>query len=428
MGIAGKARFLALAATLLVTAGCFGTDLKEKHLRPLSQATKAELQAKDMRKEDPILVRIFKEEDELEIWKPRSDGRYAHFRTYEICAWSGELGPKHAEGDRQAPEGFYTVTPAQMNPNSSYHLAFNIGFPNTFDRAHDRTGSHLMVHGDCSSAGCYAMTDEVIEEIYALARESFRGGQREFQVQAFPFRMTPENMARHADNPNMPFWRNLKEGSDHFEVTGRPPEVDVCGREYVFNARSADPARALKPTSACPPLHVPEDVESAVAAKQMRDETAFQVALAELRGGGRDAPDMTPAGTRVAFGGIFEEGSTDQGYEAPASDTAESETASAPTTSEAPPEAAGAQVRSALTGTWNRIMSLTRIPRMPQGSVMDGEHDAAPEDLLGQATDRGTLQPASAYAPEWYERDAFSVFGLFESVDGASVPADTVRR
>ncbi len=80
------------------------------------------------------------------------------------------------------------------------------------------------------------MTDEQIGEIYALARESFFGGQRSFQVQAYPFRMTALNMARHRTNPNCAFWSMLKVGNDHFEVTRQQPKVDVCEKRYVFNA------------------------------------------------------------------------------------------------------------------------------------------------------------------------------------------------
>jgi len=145
------------------------------------------------------------------------------------------------QGDRQAPEGFYMITPGLMNPNSAYYLAFNMGFPNAFDRSLNRSGANLMVHGDCSSAGCYAMTDDQIGEIFALARESFEGGQRAFQVQAYPFRMTPLNLAKHRNNPNIAFWRMLKEGNDHFEVTREEPKVEVCDRRYVFNAIPFDP-------------------------------------------------------------------------------------------------------------------------------------------------------------------------------------------
>ena len=169
----------ALAAAIALT-GCQtegGIDLA-KAMKPLSPRMVALIEEKAMAKESPILARIFKEESELEIWKQDNTGRFALLKTYPICRWSGELGPKIKQGDRQAPEGFYTITPGQMNPNSAYYLSFNMGFPNAFDRAHERTGAHLMVHGDCSSAGCYAMTDEQIGEIYSLARESFSAASR----------------------------------------------------------------------------------------------------------------------------------------------------------------------------------------------------------------------------------------------------------
>ncbi|MFL5044500.1 MAG: murein L,D-transpeptidase family protein, partial [Xanthobacteraceae bacterium] len=180
----------AIAGSIALT-GCQtdGIDIA-KAMRPLSPQMLALFEKKGMSKESPILARIFKDESELEIWKQDNTGHFALLKTYPICRWSGELGPKIKQGDRQAPEGFYTITPGQMNPNSSYYLSFNIGYPNAFDRAHGRTGAHLMVHGDCSSAGCYAMTDEQIGEIYSLARESFFGGQHSFQIQAYPFRMT----------------------------------------------------------------------------------------------------------------------------------------------------------------------------------------------------------------------------------------------
>src|SRR5437763_16934507 len=155
----------------------------------------AEIEQKNMSKESPILVRLFKEESELEIWKQDNSGRFELLKSYPICRWSGELGPKVKEGDRQAPEGFYAITPGLMNPNSSYYLAINTGFPNPYDKANGRTGAFVMIHGDCASVGCYAMTDEQIAEIYALARETFAGGQKSFQIQAYPFRMTPNNVA-----------------------------------------------------------------------------------------------------------------------------------------------------------------------------------------------------------------------------------------
>jgi murein L,D-transpeptidase YafK len=239
-------------------------------MQPLSERIVADLRTKNMEKESPILVRIFKEEAELEVWKQDTRGRFALLRTYPICRWSGELGPKIREGDRQTPEGFYTITPGLMNPNSNYYLAINTGFPNAYDRANARTGALLMIHGDCSSSGCYAMTDEQIAEIYALARESFFGGQKSFQVEAFPFRMTPLNMARHRNSPHMAFWKMLKQGYDHFEVTHREPKVDVCERRYVFDAESM---AQFDSAERCPAYEVPEAIAAAVQDKQWRDDS-----------------------------------------------------------------------------------------------------------------------------------------------------------
>src|ERR1044071_1191225 len=241
----------ALAAAFVLTAcDTDGVVPSGRANAPLSDKMQAELQEKQMDKDSPILVRLFKEEAELEVWKKNRGGEYALLKTYPICRWSGGLGPKVKEGDRQAPEGFYTITPGQMNPNSNYYLAFNTGYPNSFDRAWGRTGSQLMVHGDCSSRGCYAMTDEQMVEIYALARESFFGGQKSFQLQAYPFRMTAANMAKHRNSPHMAFWKNIKTGYDHFEVTHQEPKVDVCDRRYVFDA--ASPNGSDKPLAFSP--------------------------------------------------------------------------------------------------------------------------------------------------------------------------------
>ena len=238
-------------------------------MQPLSERMLADIDAKNMEKESAILVRIFKEEAELEVWKQDDSGRFALLRTYPICRWSGDLGPKIKEGDRQAPEGFYTITPGLMNPNSNYYLAINTGFPNAYDRANGRSGGFLMIHGDCSSRGCYAMTDEQIAEIYSLARESFFGGQKSFQIQAYPYRMTPANMAKHRNSPHMAFWKMIKQGYDSFEVTHLEPKVDVCEKHYVFNAESST---KFSPADKCPAYKVPEDIMSAVRDKQRRDD------------------------------------------------------------------------------------------------------------------------------------------------------------
>jgi murein L,D-transpeptidase YafK len=268
-----RLRLAALAATTaVVLAGCNGQgDLSRRSQQPLSPQMVTMIQEKGMTPSSPILVRLFKQESELEVWKQKTDGTYALLKTYPICRWSGELGPKVKMGDRQAPEGFYAITPALMNPNSNYYLAINTGFPNAFDKSYGRTGDFLMIHGDCSSSGCYAMTDQQIAEIFALARESFAGGQRAFQLQAMPFRMTPKNLARHRTNPNMAFWRNLKEGYDSFEVTKQEPKVNVCDRHYVFNAQ-VEGGRGFDASAACPNYTVPAEIAGAIAAKRMADD------------------------------------------------------------------------------------------------------------------------------------------------------------
>jgi murein L,D-transpeptidase YafK len=271
------------AALALLAAGCTDSSIKDFAPRAsmsLPSAVLKRMAEKGMPKTSPIMARIFKEEGKLEIWKQKSNGRYDIIASYQICKWSGKLGPKYTEGDRQAPEGFYTVRPAQMNPNSKYYLAFNIGFPNAYDRANGRTGANLMVHGACSSQGCYSMTDQQVGEIYAFGRDAFAGGQSEFQIEAFPFRMTAQNMARYRNDPNYPFWQMLKEGYDHFELTKVPPKVDVCEKRYVFD-RVTEPGVTFNPTGACPSSTTPPELRTAYQSYQASYQTAFDKALDE---------------------------------------------------------------------------------------------------------------------------------------------------
>ncbi|MEZ5791925.1 MAG: murein L,D-transpeptidase family protein [Nitratireductor sp.] len=277
-----KLLYAGIIALTTVLAGCQvgGIDsLLPKAEKPVPERLVKKMKSKGMTLSSPIMIRIYKQENQLEVWKAKDNGRFDLLETYEICKWSGKLGPKFKEGDRQAPEGFYTINPYQMNPNSDYHLSFNIGYPNSYDRAYGRTGTHLMVHGACSSAGCYSMTDERIEEIYSLARDSFKGGQKSFQVQAFPFHMTAENLASHKDDPNFDFWKMLKEGSDHFEITRSPPKVDVCEKRYVFNRIPADEKASFKPTEACPESSVPDSLAMAYSQKMEKDEKIFAEVL-----------------------------------------------------------------------------------------------------------------------------------------------------
>ena len=182
----------------------------------------------------PVFIRIFKQSSELELCLESESGEYQHFKTYEICHFSGDLGPKLKEGDRQSPEGFYFVNAGRLNPWSRFHLSFNLGYPNQYDRYHQRTGSALMVHGNCVSIGCYAMTDPLMEEIYALVNAALHQGQAVFRVHAFPFRLDTTTLDKYRQHRWFSFWQNLKEGYDHFEQYRRPPNTEVKAGRYIF--------------------------------------------------------------------------------------------------------------------------------------------------------------------------------------------------
>jgi murein L,D-transpeptidase YafK len=195
-----------------------------------------EFREKKLQYGSPIFIRIFKESMDLEIWV-KSGNKFNLFKTYEICTYgSGTLGPKTRRGDGQAPEGFYFVTPQLLNPLSDFHLSFDLGYPNKYDKIHKRTGGNLMVHGSCVSIGCYAMTDAGIEEIFAIADTAFRNGQKFFRVHIFPFRMNSENMETYKESEWIDFWNNLKEGYDFFEKNKVPPNVEVRNKKYIFES------------------------------------------------------------------------------------------------------------------------------------------------------------------------------------------------
>ena len=194
-----------------------------------------DLAALDLEIGDPIFIRVFKEEAELEIWlQPSAGAKFKKFRTYRIARFSGVLGPKQKQGDMQAPEGFYYVNRGRMNPHSNFHLSFDIGYPNSYDRAYGRTGDYLMVHGNKVSVGCFAMTDASIEQIYTLADAALDRGQKFFRVHCFPFRMNDERMALARDSEWLDFWTNLRGGYDAFEEDRIPPNTSVSGKRYKF--------------------------------------------------------------------------------------------------------------------------------------------------------------------------------------------------
>ncbi len=192
---------------------------------------------------DPVFLRIIKSPapapgalkgGTLEVYLQKPDGQYELYKTYDVCAASGTQGPKTKTGDQQSPEGFYYLNAARFNPWSSYHLSLNLGYPNTYDRAHGYTGDYLMIHGNCVSIGCYAMTDAGIDEIYTLAQAAMLNGQAIIRVHSFPFPMSEANLAASKGSPHYEFWLNLKQGWDWFEDGGAPPNVTVKDKTYVF--------------------------------------------------------------------------------------------------------------------------------------------------------------------------------------------------
>ena len=257
---------LTFALLLLLLSGCVSILDDVSHgVQPISSKLGTTMAAKKMRPSDPIMIRIFKQESELEVWKQDRNGKYALLKTYPICRWSGKLGPKKVEGDRQAPEGFYSVAAWQMNPNSQYNVSFNLGYPNKLERELGYKGEALMVHGACTSAGCFALTDAGVSEIYAVAAAALSAGQPEFQVQSFPFRMTSSNMKKYQSDKNITFWENLRQGYEIFEKTKIPPQVSSCGGKYTFGSERASEDCPSLPVLAMMAENAPFDAPSDAA-------------------------------------------------------------------------------------------------------------------------------------------------------------------
>lgn len=217
-----------------------------------------------------LMVRIFKAKSALELWMKKGD-RFVLFATYPICYWSGTLGPKVVEGDQQSPEGIYTVSEKQLHLGGRWPRSLNLGFPNTFDRAYARTGSYILVHGGCSSVGCYSMTNPVIEEIFTIVQRALKGGQDQIQVQVFPFRLTEENLRGFVLHEWYDFWRNLKDAYDSFERTKLPPRVSICERRYwVEDSVRPGEVAAQSPLAGCGVL--------SAATETMQEEMATEFA------------------------------------------------------------------------------------------------------------------------------------------------------
>ncbi len=206
-------------------------------LKNAKARVRSELAEKGFTLGQPVFIRIFKIPGNLEVWL-KKDNQYRLFKEYPVCCYSGYPGPKLMEGDWQSPEGFYSVSARQMNPNSSYHLAFNVGYPNAFDRARNRTGSSIMVHGECSSRGCFAMGNSQMEEIYLLAHSALAAGQQRFDLHIFPFKLTSRNLFKFRSSPWIGFWKKMRPGFDYFEQHHRIPTVAVIDGNYIINTQT----------------------------------------------------------------------------------------------------------------------------------------------------------------------------------------------
>jgi murein L,D-transpeptidase YafK len=227
--------FLVFAMNAFAAEKISSSPLAEAAMARVGPSLRTQFAAQGLVWGAPLFVRIFKASAQLEVWV-KKQGRYTLFKSYPICTYGGQgLGPKIQQGDGMAPEGFYSVAPRQLNPYSQYHLAFNLGYPNAYDRAHGRTGSALMVHGNCVSIGCYAMTDALIEEIYTLAHSAFSHGQAAIAVHIFPFRMDARSLEAEKENPHYAFWKNLQQGYALFEAARVPPQVTVDNLRYRFS-------------------------------------------------------------------------------------------------------------------------------------------------------------------------------------------------
>lgn len=214
-----------------------------------------ELKAKKLWLGLPVFIRVFKKSSQLELWMqdPGSEGtRFKLFKSYKICKWSGKLGPKLYEGDKQTPEGFYTLTSWQLGQYSGrWPQSLNLGFPNTFDQALGRTGSHILVHGGCKSTGCFAMTNNVMDEIHEIVTAAFRGGQTQVRLHVYPFRMTRKKLAARRKSQWHSFWKSLKPIYDSFEDTRIPPQVDVCAGTYTLPQQTAALSAAARKKMQC---------------------------------------------------------------------------------------------------------------------------------------------------------------------------------
>jgi murein L,D-transpeptidase YafK len=191
-----------------------------------------------------VFMRSFKYDGQLEVWvKSEAKEKYKLFKTYKVCLQSGAMGPKRVQGDYQVPEGFYYIN--EFNPNSAYHLALGLNYPNASDKILSdplRPGNGIYIHGSCVSVGCIPVTDQDIEEIYIIASAAKASGEDFIPVHIFPVQYSRKksldfynNYVR--NNPSLQqFGSQLRAAYDKFEATKEIPIVLVDSKgDYVID-------------------------------------------------------------------------------------------------------------------------------------------------------------------------------------------------
>lgn len=191
-----------------------------------------------------MYIRSFKYDGQLEVWlKNDSKEKYKLFKTFKVCLQSGAMGPKRVQGDFQVPEGFYYIN--EFNPNSAYHLALGLNYPNASDKILSdplRPGNGIYIHGSCVSVGCIPVTDYDIEEIYILASAAKASGEDFIPVHIFPVRYNRKKSLEFYENylKNNPslakFGQQLRTAYDEFETTKQVPVILVDSKgDYVID-------------------------------------------------------------------------------------------------------------------------------------------------------------------------------------------------
>ena len=246
---------LALSAIFLST---IAADAASKSWRPESVAEREidlakEFSEKGLKLGSPVFLRVYKQTSEMELWVQQGP-RYELFKIYKICRWSGGLGPKFYEGDRQSPEGLYRITTSDLIVNQRWDRAMNINYPNNFDQVNGRGGSSILIHGGCGSIGCFAIQNQNVEEVYGAVRAALRNSQAYVPVLTLPFRysaLAPEK----EDTLHMSeFWSDLRRADLLFERDKLPPIAWICDGRYYFADRRGDRRRHAVHLPGCKPL------------------------------------------------------------------------------------------------------------------------------------------------------------------------------